>query len=237
MFSRFFKVWLLFLLLPAQISLASQEFQPATFKKTSASVLKPVYRPLAEEIADKFNLAEKKGIGVDLGSGPGDLIIELCRVTKNLHWVNADINPGYFPGFIKRADDEGFGNRVSAMYADAKSLPFRDNYAEIVVSRGSFHLWGDLKGGLSEIYRVLKPGGTAYIGRGFSTDLSVDVARDIRAKQNKGGKGLKYDINETASGMKTAMKELNITDFKIIIPHPPGAGDINYGIWLEFHKP
>ena len=60
---------------------------------------------------------------------------------------------------LKRAHEAGFGNRVSAMYADAIDLPFRDNYAEIIVSRGSFHMWDDLKQGLSEIYRVLKPGG------------------------------------------------------------------------------
>ena len=97
-------------------------------------------------------------------------------------------------------------------------------------------MWDDLKVGLSEVYRVLKPGGTAYIGRGFSTDLPVEIARNIRDKQHKNGKGLKYDAAKTAEQFKAIMKELNIKDFKIIIPKPPGAEDINYGLWLEFHK-
>ena len=236
MLSRFFIIYLLIILSPAALSQASEKPVPEDFRETTKSILKPVYKPLAAEIAEKFDLAEKKGIAIDLGSGPGDLIIELCRITKNLHWVNADINPDYFPGFIKRASDAGFGSRVSAMYADAQDMPFRDNYAEIIISRGSFHMWDDLKVGLSEVYRVLKPGGTAYIGRGFSTDLPVEIARNIRDKQHKNGKGLKYDAAKTAEQFKAIMKELNIKDFKIIIPKPPGAEDINYGLWLEFHK-
>ena len=237
MLSRFFIIYLLIILSPAALSQASEKPVPEDFRETTKSILKPVYKPLAAEIAEKFDLAEKKGIAIDLGSGPGDLIIELCRITKNLHWVNADINPDYFPEFIKRASDAGFGNRVSAMFADAKYLPFRDDYAEIIVSRGSFQMWGDLKAGLSEVYRVLKPGGTAYIGRGFSTDLPVEVAKEIRSKQDKNGKGLKYDVNGTAETMKSIMRELNIRNFNIIIPKPPGAGNIKYGLWLEFHKP
>lgn len=228
---------MLILLFSASFISASRQFRPESFVKTSSSLLKPVYRPLAGEISGKFNLSEKKGIAIDLGSGPGDLIVELLRVTKNLHWINADINPSYFPGFFKRVNDAGFTDRASAICADAKDLPFRNNYADIIISRGSFHLWGDFKAGLSEVYRVLKPGGSAYIGRGFSSDLPVKTAMEIRKNQNKGGKGLKYDVGSTASEMESIMNELNIKNFKIIIPKPPGAEDINYGIWLEFHKP
>ena len=237
MFYRLLIIWISLLIFPVPSSTASEKPVPDNFRETTKSVLKPVYKPLAAEIVKKFDLADKKGIAIDLGSGPGDLIIELCRITKNLHWVNADINPDYFPGFIKKASDAGFGNRVSAIYADAQNMPFRDNYAEIIISRGSFHMWDELKAGLSEVYRVLKPGGTAYIGRGFSTDLPVNIARDIRNKQNRNGKGLKYDVEKTAEQFKIIMKELNINDFKIIIPKPAGAEGINYGLWLEFHKP
>jgi len=238
MFRKLFTIGIYLLILPASLTSGSEK-KPVleNFHNITSSVLKPVYKPLAAEIAKKFDLAEKKGLAIDLGSGPGDLIIELCRITKYLHWVNADINPDYFPGFFKRADEAGFGNRVSAMYADAVNLPFRDNYAEIVVSRGSFQMWNDLKAGLSEVYRVLKPGGAAFIGRGFSTDLPVEIAKDIRQKQKKYNGGLKYDVNKTAEKMKAIMEELNIREFKIIIPEPPGSGDIKYGLWLEFHKP
>jgi SAM-dependent methyltransferase len=227
----------LLLLLFSHVSFASQQLKIDGFIQVASTILKPVYGPLAEQIVDDYNLADLKGIGIDLGSGPGDLIIELCKRTRHLHWINADINPGFFPEFIRKTEKEGFSDRVSAIYADAVKLPFRDNYADIIVSRGSFQLWDDLKAGLSEVYRVLKPGGKAYIGRGFSSDLPVEVAREIRNRQKKGGKGLKYDVNETTIKMKTIMGVLNIQDFRVIIPDPPGAENISYGIWLEFHKP
>ncbi len=48
---------------------------------------------------------------------------------------------------------------------------------------------------------------------------------------------LKYDVGKTAETMRAIMEALNIPEFRIIVPKPPGAGNINYGIWLEFHKP
>ena len=110
--------------------------------KASREVLAPVYAPLAEQIVADFNLDKKTGIGIDLGSGPGTLIVELCKRTR-LRWINADINPHFFSYFYKEAEKCGFGHRVSAIFADAHALPFRDNYADIIVSRGSFHSWKD----------------------------------------------------------------------------------------------
>jgi len=104
--------------------------------ETISRILAPVYSPLAEQIVDDFELREKRGTGVDLGSGPGDLIIELCKRTTWMHWVNADIDSRVFAGFLQRAQDAGFRGRVSAMLADAHALPFHDAFAEVVVSRG-----------------------------------------------------------------------------------------------------
>lgn len=199
--------------------------------KASEGRLAPVYAPLAEQIAADFDLGKKEGIGIDLGSGPGTLIIELCECTQ-LHWINADINPHFFPYFYEKAQQRGLGGRVSAVFADACALPFRDNYADIVVSRGSFHFWQDQTQAFNEIYRVLKPGAMAYIGRGFSRNLPVKTARKIR----KGGR-MKYDVGKTADDLRHIMDVLKIKEYKIYRPEPPGAEDVNYGVWIEFHKP
>jgi SAM-dependent methyltransferase len=200
--------------------------------KASRKALAPVYGPLAAQIVADFNLGEKKGIGIDLGSGPGTLIIELCKRTQ-LHWINADINPHFFPYFYEQAEKHGFGHRVSAIIADAHSLPFRDDYADFIVSRGSFHFWKDKVRAFSEIYRVLKPGAVAYIGRGFSENLPVEIARKIRVKQEK---RLRYDVEKTANELREIMNLLGIKNYRIHRPRPPGSEKVNYGIWVEFHK-
>jgi len=199
----------------------------------SRSTLSPVYAPLAEHLVSEFDLREKEGVGIDLGSGPGTLILELCRRT-GMHWINADINPDFFPRFFEQASELGLSGRVSAVLADAHALPFHDNYADIIISRGSFHFWEDKTQGFREIYRVLKPGSVAYIGRGFSKNLPVETARAIRAKQ---GKKMKYDTDETAEELRQIMKTLGIEAFKIHRPSPPGSKDVNYGVWIEFYKP
>jgi len=201
--------------------------------RASRGTLAPVYGPLAEQIVTDFELRDKEGVGIDLGSGPGTLILELCDHTR-LHWINADINPNFFPHFYKQAQQRGFCHRVSAVFADACALPFRDNYADIIVSRGSFPFWWDKTRAFSEIYRVLKPGAVAYIGRGFSENLPVATAKKIRGKQ--GGK-MKYNLDKAADELRHIMKTARIKEWKIHRPSPPGSDNVNYGIWIEFHKP
>lgn len=207
--------------------------------KASRGALAPVYAPLAEHIVSSFEIGEKEGVGIDLGSGPGTLILELCERTR-LHWINADINPHFFAHFYRQAERRGFGHRVSAVLADAHALPFRDNYADIIVSRGSFHFWKEKEQAFREIYRVLKPGAAAYIGRGFSPNLPVETARKIRSE--RGGK-VKYDVDKTADELRGIMNALGIAEYTIHRPKPPGSeatggpeGDVNYGVWVEFHK-
>lgn len=207
------------------------------FWKVANTTFAPLYGPMAEQIVSEFQLADKEGIGIDVGSGPGSLIVELCKRTKRIHWINADINPHFFPFFRKAAEEAGVGHRVSSIFVDAQAMPFRDDYADIIVSRGSFHLWEDRQLAFSEIYRVLKPGGVAFIGRGFSVNLSVDIARRIRTTQREKGSRLKYNVTETAAELREIMKSLGVKGFRVRIPKPPGSEGVSYGVWVEFHKP
>jgi len=200
--------------------------------RAAEGTLAPVYAPMAEEIVEKLTLEDREGVGIDLGSGPGTLIVELCKRTK-LHWVNADINPHFFPYFFRKAEAGGYGGRGSAIWADACALPFRDGFADVVVSRGSFHFWPDRQKGLAEIHRVLKPGGVAYVGRGFPQRLPLETAKQMRGKQ---GKAMKYDPAETEQQLRTIMQALGITDYRVDRPRADNEEGINYGVWLQFHK-
>ncbi|MDP8245636.1 MAG: class I SAM-dependent methyltransferase [Candidatus Hinthialibacter antarcticus] len=198
-------------------------------------LLAPVYPKLADWFVEQYDLAGLEGVALDIGSGRGDLILELCSRTR-LHWVNADINAKAFPAFLQRIDQAGFTGRASAMLADAQHLPFKDNYADVIVSRGSIPFWGDVKAGLAEVYRVLKPGCVAYIGRGFSENVPVETARAIRDKQNKSRSFPAYDPDEAEATWRKYLMELGIENFRIIRPRPAGSDGINYGVWIEMKK-
>ncbi len=199
----------------------------------SEGKLAPVYEPLAQYIVEEFQLSQTDGVGIDLGSGPGTLIVELAKRTR-LHWINADINPHFFPYFYRFVGQNNLDGRVSAMMADARDLPFRDDYADIIVSRGSYPFWGDIQKGFAEVYRVLKPGGIAFIGRGFSPNLPLETAEEIRSQQ---GASMKYPFEKKAAELRTIMENLNITDYKILDPSITHDRKVNYGIWIEIHKP
>ena len=199
--------------------------------QVSEGRLSPVYGPLAQQLVDDLGLSDRTGVGIDLGSGPGTLILELCKRTK-MHWINADINPRFFPYFFRQAEAQGYGGRVSAVQADAQALPFRDNYADVIVSRGSFWLWGDKVKAFGEVLRVLKPGGVAYIGRGLSANLPLEVAKTVRGRSG----GPKYDVAATAEELRTIMKRLGIKQCRIIRPRLDNEAGVNYGVWVEFHK-
>jgi SAM-dependent methyltransferase len=203
--------------------------------RSSEQTLAPVYAPLARQIIEDFGLAEKNGIGIDLGGGPGTLILELCKGTR-MHWINADINPHFFPYFLNRAEKNGVGHRVSAIFADAHSLPFRDNFADVLVSRGCFFFWEDKPLAFSEIFRVLKPGGVAYVGRGMARDFPVDKAQAIREKQ-KDSSDLDYSPEQTANELRIALNEAGISDSNIEIARPPESSGIHYGVWVTIRKP
>jgi SAM-dependent methyltransferase len=194
--------------------------------------LAPVYAPLAEEILEKLDLANKEGVGIDLGSGPGTLIVELAKRTK-LHWIDADINPYFFPYFFEKAQAAGLGGRVSAIQADACALPFRDGFADVIVSRGSLQFWPDLAKGIAEIYRVLKPGGLAYLGRGLPERMPLEVAKALREGH---GQGPKYDPGKTEQQLREIVKALGIADYQVCRPRLNNPQGVNYGVWLQFRK-
>lgn len=195
--------------------------------------LAPVYAPLAEQIVSDFGLARREGLALDIGGGTGTLAVELARRSR-LYWVDVDINREHFVSVAERAKAAGVSDRVSFLGADVQALPFRDGVADVIVSRGSYPFWADKKQGFAEIWRVLKPGGVAYIGRWFPRNLPLDVARAIREKQ---GDRIKYDRAEHETLLRRIMMELNIRDYRLHLPDPPGTADVNYGIWIEIHKP
>jgi ubiquinone/menaquinone biosynthesis C-methylase UbiE len=192
-----------------------------------------VYERLAEYLVNRFNLASMKGIGIDLGSGPGDLIICLAKKTENLYLLNADIDTWYAQPFAEKILENGLAYRTGFIFADACSLPFKSNYADLIVSRGSYQFWADLEKGLAEIFRVLRHGGIAFIGRGVAPTMLEDEVKSLSAKGLIGGP--KYDPDKDAERFRELVKKLNITESEII-RHKPENPSLNYGVWLYFRK-
>ena len=230
----------LFILIPLSVISAEDNLKwqsrdyAKSFTVTADSVLAPVYPYFADFLVDNYRLGNKQGVGIDIGGGPGNLVVELAARTAGMRWICADINRYFFPTVIDKARNAGVESRVDTVQADAVSLPFPDEYARFIVSRGSLQFWSDRQKAFSEILRVLEPRGTAFIGRGFPPNMPPGEAARVRQKQ---GGGPSYSPRQSAEEFESIMRDLGIGDYEIIMPEPDGAGETSYGVWVKFVKP
>ncbi len=217
----------------AEVKESGDSVKAARMNRVASTVLRPVYPYLAKFIADTFELGEKKGTGIDIGGGSGDLVFELCRHTPGIYWVNADINPYFLPYVCRKARKMSCMSQVGSIQADAMDLPFRENYADVVVSRDCFQSWPDLKKGFAEIVRVLKPGGKAFIGRGFPPNMPPDTYRSIMESQGR-EIASSYRLQHYTGPFQQIMEELDVIKYKILVPYEDSES--RYGIWIVFTK-
>jgi ubiquinone/menaquinone biosynthesis C-methylase UbiE len=104
-----------------------------------------------------------EGTCIDIGCGTGDLDIELAK-RSNLKIIGLDIDPDMKPLFERRVRHAGFQDRIRFVTGDAQKMPFPDDYADIIVSRGTLTFIDDIAECLRQVDRVLKPTGVAFLG-------------------------------------------------------------------------
>ena len=105
----------------------------------------------------------RRGICIDVGSGGGQLDIELAKLSQ-LKIIGLDIDPEMVDIARKNVRSAGLEGRISFVVGDVHKMPFADNFADMIVSRGALPFFDDKKKALLEVYRVLKPSGVAFLG-------------------------------------------------------------------------
>ncbi|HID06304.1 MAG TPA: class I SAM-dependent methyltransferase, partial [Armatimonadetes bacterium] len=147
--------------------------------RTALTLFKPVYPALAKQIVQDTGIT--RGICIELGCGAGSLAIELAKLTQ-LKIYALDIDPQAVRIAQEQIVKNRLGERVYAMWGDACNLPFRDSFADLIISRGMIPFINDKAKVFREAWRVLKPNGAAYIGGGFSRLLSEKQVQSIVSK-------------------------------------------------------
>jgi SAM-dependent methyltransferase len=121
--------------------------------------------PLIDGIAADVAAVTPAGAQVlEVGCGPGHLSIRLAR-QHGLEVTGLDLDPAMIArarANTHRAGNRG-GRRPSFLVGDVTALAFPDRSFDLVVSTLSMHHWADPTAGLTEIGRVLRPGGRALI--------------------------------------------------------------------------
>jgi ubiquinone/menaquinone biosynthesis C-methylase UbiE len=121
-------------------------------------LLRGVYRRLATDVA---GVAPAGGALLDVGTGPGVLLVELATRRPDLRLTGVDLSDDMIAAATRNLTP--FGERASAHVGDATSLPFPDRSFDMVVSSLSLHHWDHPESAVPELARVLRPGGRVYI--------------------------------------------------------------------------
>lgn len=188
----------------------------------------PVYPLIAQQILDDYQITSGKCI--DIGTGHGYLGIELAKITS-LEMYFVDLDPEALNKARKNVALNELGNVVHFVSADVTALPFEDNFAELVISRGSLWFWKDQVKGLQEINRILKPGGVAFVGGGLGRYTPPTMRKRLQGMgrkklEKKGYKGFLRGAELEELVRKTGI--LNYRLFSDVEGEP--------GHWIEIKK-
>lgn len=103
-------------------------------------------------------------VALDEGVGTGDLSFDLLAASDpSSRVVGIDLSEGMLEAVRRRAAASPLGPRFEARRADAQALPFAEASFDRVVAGFAVRNFGDLRLGLHEMRRVLRPGGSAVI--------------------------------------------------------------------------
>lgn len=114
-------------------------------------------------VADHVGLYCRSGTILDIGTGPGWLLVALRRSLSGTELVGVDISPAMAAVAHRNIIAAGYEAEIDVWVAAAEALPFPDDSFSAVVSTGSLHHWKYPLTALDEVRRVLKPGGYALI--------------------------------------------------------------------------
>jgi len=155
----------------------------ASFNEIAKTVFAQAYPLIAAQIIGETGISS--GYCLDIGCGGGHLGMAMARLGS------------FEVGLLDPSDDmramatvnvaeAGLSGRIRVMQGAAESIPLPDDSADLVVSRGSIFFWSDHVQAFREIFRVLKPGGMAYVGGGFGSAENRDAVIRTMNERHKG---------------------------------------------------
>jgi len=101
---------------------------------------------------------------LDIAGGTGDLTMQFSkRVGEQGQVILADINSSMLSVGRDRLIDQGYGNNIEFVQANAETLPFPDNYFNCISIAFGLRNVTDKDKALASMARVLKPGGRLLV--------------------------------------------------------------------------
>lgn len=118
------------------------------------------YLRIARDVA---RLAPRDGYVLDVGTGPGALLLEIAQARPDVRATGVDVEPAMVRIAERDVDAAGLSGRVTVKVADVANLPLDSGSVDVAVATLTAHHWPDVPAAVRELVRVLRPGGTLLV--------------------------------------------------------------------------
>ncbi len=106
----------------------------------------------------------ERGRALDIGTGPGQIVLKLARRLTRWKFIGVDRSPNMIAqGIAGLGPAVDLAGRVHFHEADGNQIPFRDGSFDLVVCNSVLHHFAEPQKLLAEIARLSKPGGAILL--------------------------------------------------------------------------
>ncbi len=142
--------------------------------------IKPIeiqHKQIAQDLISRL----PHGRLLDIGTGPGRLLMEIHKLNPEIELYGLDIAKS----MIQLAKKNLVGIQVNLSQGNIHQTHYENDFFDAITCTGSFYLWDHPKESLEEIFRILKENRSAYL---------FEIYRDCNIDEFK--QALKVNLRE-----------------------------------------
>ncbi len=117
------------------------------------------------------------GSVLEIAPGPGYFCIELAKLGR-YQITGLDISKSFVQIALRTAKEAGY--RIDFREGNASAMPFKDGTFDFTFCQAAFKNFSEPVKAINEMYRVLKPGGTAVIADMRHDASAEDIQREVK---------------------------------------------------------
>ncbi|HUH96716.1 MAG TPA: class I SAM-dependent methyltransferase [Anaerolineales bacterium] len=184
---------------------------------------------MARQLAQKI---PPNGKVLEIAPGPGYFCIELARLGA-YQITGLDISKSFVE--IARRNAAAAGTQIEFRHGNASAMPFEDGIFDFTFCQAAFKNFTEPVKAIAEMYRVLRPGGTAVI---------VDLRRDASAPEieheikGMGLRGLDEVMTRGAFKLMLLKSAYSVAEMETMIAQTSfgrakiDRSDIGFQVWM-----
>lgn len=178
---------------------------------------------------------ERTGINtghlLDIGSNQGNLGFAAWKLGEFSHLSLLDIDGAALEKAGRISRELGIADSCSTVCCSVENMTLPDCSVDLVISRGSMSFWEDQRRAIKEIFRVLKPNASAYIGGGLGPR---SIRKKLKSDMQRVQKGEPFDPKRC--GSKTLPDQEYVSIFQELGCSYAIINSDDEGHWLIFSK-